>query len=288
MTSRKAQAPSGDESVVYVYGVTRAKRWRASAALLAGIVAEAPVRPLAQGNLMAFVSTVPKSQFGADEFRSALSDAKWLKDRILAHQHVLAELQSCFDVVPFRFGTIYLDTAQASHALTRHSAQLCRAFDRIRGADEWGLKLYCDAPALRRRIECKSAAIRLLRAALAHAAPGAGFFLQKKLASAFDGETAAAVAGCVQHTHRRLAVCAREFAEIDVQPPGAHGRAADMVTNAACLIAKASVPQFRRTIARLQKQYAARGFDYELTGPWPPYHFVSIRHEVADAAQPDR
>ena len=55
--------------------------------------------------------------------------------------------------------------------------------------------------------------------------------------------------------------------------------------NAAYLVAEESVPEFRLTHAALRKQYAAHGIDFELTGPWPPYHFVSIRQEgIADAA----
>ena len=49
---------------------------------LEGIIPEAPVHPLVHANLMAFVSAVPAAQFGPSEFRSALNDAEWLKDRI--------------------------------------------------------------------------------------------------------------------------------------------------------------------------------------------------------------
>jgi len=59
--------------------------------------------------------------------------------------------------------------------------------------------------------------------------------------------------------------------------------------NAAYLVAEASFPQFRQASAALQKEYAPHGVDLELTGPWPPYHFVSIRQEGgADAAASDR
>jgi hypothetical protein len=62
-----------------------------------------------------------------------------------------------------------------------------------------------------------------------------------------------------------------------------------MVMNAAYLVAEGSFPQFRQTRAALQEEYAAHGLDLELTGPWPPYHFVSIRQEgSADAAASDQ
>lgn len=290
MTIARRQPATDEQSVVYIYGVAQAPRGHQPAPpQLEGIIPEAPVHLLVQENLMAFVSAVPTSQFGASEFRSALNDAAWLKDRILAHEKVLEELRSSYDVVPFRFGTIYRDLSQASNALARYQAELYQALDRIRDASEWGVKLYCDQDTLQRQIETKSDALQPLRDMLARASPGARFFLQKKYAKALDGETAATIASCVERIGGSLDDCACESTEIEVQPPAVHGRSTAMVMNAAYLVAKGSLAQFRQTIATLQEEFAAHGFDHELTGPWPPYHFVSVWQEsIADAATPDQ
>jgi len=290
MTTAKREGAAADRRVVYVYGVARAPRGRKPApSRLEGIVPEAPVHPLVQTNLMAFVSAVPAAQFGPSEFRSALNDAAWLKDRILAHEKVLEELRSSYDVVPFRFGTIYLDSSQAANALARHRTELCQALDRVRDASEWGVKLYCDQDTLRRQIEAESRSIRQLRDTLGRASPGARFFLQKKYAKALDGETAAMIASSVERIRRNLDTCTGESTEIEVQPAAVHGRSTEMVMNAAYLVAGGSLAKFRQTIAALQEEFAAHGFDHELTGPWPPYHFVSVRREgIADAATSDQ
>ena len=290
MTIAKTRTAPARQSIVYVYGVARVAPGQTSGPLrLAGIVPGAPVEPLVSGNLMAFVSAVPSTRFGASEFRSALNDAPWLRERILAHEKVLEELRAGYDVVPFRFGTIYLDCAQASKAIARYRAELCQALDRIEGACEWGLKLYCDPHILRRRIETESAGVRLMRDALAQASPGARFFLQKKYTKALTEEMATVVAGCVRRMRESFRTCARDAADIKLQPAVVHGRAAEMAMNAAYLVAKRAFSRFQQTVADWQKKYAAYGFDHELTGPWPPYHFVSIGSEgTADAAPPDR
>jgi hypothetical protein len=290
MTSAKPHGATADRYVMYVYGVAHAPRRHQSAPLqLEGLVPATPVQPLVHGNLMAFVSAVPASQFGPSEFRSALNDAAWLKDRILAHEKVLEGLRSSYDVVPFRFGTIYLDSAKASNALARHRAALCLALERIRDASEWGVKLYCDQDTLRRQIETESVSVRQLRDKLGQAAPGARFFLQKNYAKALDGETAAMIASAVERIRQSLDSCACESAEIKVQSAAVHGRPTEMVMNAAYLVAEGALAKFRQTIAALQEQFAAHGFNHELTGPWPPYHFVSVRQEgIADAATPDQ
>jgi len=278
MTIAKLRAASADVSVVYVYGVARvAPGQTRGPPRLAGIVRQAPVEPLVDGNLMAFVSAVPSARFGASEFRAALNDADWLRDRIVAHGKVLEELRSSYDVVPFRFGTIYLDRAQAAKAIARHRPELCQALDRIAGACEWGLKLYYDADTLCRHVETASMSIRPLRDALAQASPGARFFLQKRYAKELAGEMEAAAAGCVRRLRERLDLCVRDAADIKLQPAAVHGRAAEMAMNATYLVAEHSFAQFREAVADWQTEHAPHGFDHELTGPWPPYHFVSIQ-----------
>jgi Gas vesicle synthesis protein GvpL/GvpF len=286
MTPVKAQCATADQRVTYVYGVAGASHGRqAVLPRFEGIVPDAPVYPLVHGDLMAFVSAVPSDRFGADEFRTSLSDTDWLKKRILAHEKVLEELRSSDDVVPFRFGTVYLDSSHVAAMLALHRAALCQALERIRGASEWGVKLYCDADVLRRWIESESDSILHLRDMLAQATPGARFFLQKKYVRAIDGEAAVMIASWVKRIQRSLDKSAREAREIEVQPPALHGRSKAMVMNAAYLVSKESLTRFRQAIVALQDEFAAYGFDHELTGPWPPYHFVSLLQEgAADAA----
>jgi hypothetical protein len=84
------------------------------------------------------------------------------------------------------------------------------------------------------------------------------------------------IATCVEHSRRRLDEAAREAVEVEIQPPGTHGKPAVMVMNAAYLVDEAAFSGFKRTLAELGAEFAAHGFDYELTGPWPAYHFVSF------------
>jgi len=279
-----------DQSVAYVYGVARLARREESAPLpLEGIIPEAPVQRLVHGNLVAFVSAVPASQFGANELRSRLADAEWLRGRVLAHEKTVEQLCSRHGVVPFRFCTVYRDAAEVSEVLERHYAELDQALDRVRNAAEWGVKLYCDLEALRRQVEAEAGAIRQLRKTLTGASPGAQFFLRKKYDRALDAEMASSIAACVEHSRRRLNERARETVEIEVQSPAEHGRPEAMIMNVACLVDEGGLSRFRRMLVALRAAFAARGFAYELTGPWPAYHFVSLRREgIVDAAASDR
>jgi len=277
-------------SLVYVYGVARISHDCEPAALPPeGIVVGAPVCRLVHGDLVAFGSTVPASQFGARELRTALADTDWLRDRIFAHEKTLEQLRSSYSLVPFRFCSIYRDATRVSDALKRHHAELDQALDRVRGASEWGLKLYCDTDILRCRLEAATGGMRALRDAVMTASPGTRFFLQKNFEHALDAEVAAAITRCVEQSRRCFEAYARESAAVPVQPPAAHGKSAEMVLNAAYLVDEKALDEFRCALAARRAESAAHGFSYDLTGPWPPYHFVTPGQEgTEDAAPPDQ
>lgn len=268
---------------MYVYGVACLPGRHPSATLpSAGLLPDAPVHEVTSAGLTAFVSPLPASRFDEHALREALADVDWVRDRALAHDKVLAELRASHNIVPFRFCTIYRDASQVANALTRHRGELREALDRVRDASEWTVKLFCDLPALRQWAETQSSTIVQLHRALAEAPPGARYFLQKKYDRVLEAEVTTRIETCVQRSRQCLAGCAHETVAVGLQFPAAHGRAEEMVMNAVCLVHERSLDQFRQAIAALRTEFA--GFAYEISGPWPPYHFVSARQEGLDAA----
>jgi hypothetical protein len=51
------------------------------------------------------------------------------------------------------------------------------------------------------------------------------------------------------------------------------------VLNASFLLAHGHEEAFRGELTALVNEHEPRGFRFEFTGPWPPYHFV---REMAD------
>jgi hypothetical protein len=287
MSPREPALKEADDRLVYVYGVARAEPAEEPAVLPhEGITVGAAVCSLAKGNLVAFVSPVPASQFGASELRAALMNDAWLRDRVLAHEKILEQLRQHRPLIPFRFCSIYRSLAHISQVLQRHQDEINQAIDRVCGASEWGLKLFCEPGVVRGRVEATSNAIGQMRKTIAEATPGTRFFLQKKVDHALTAEVAAAISRRVEQSQCCLGALARESASIPVQERAVHGKSSDMVWNVAYLIEEEALDEFRRALAALEEESAAHGFSYELTGPWPPYHFVTrAREGIADAAR---
>lgn len=54
-----------------------------------------------------------------------------------------------------------------------------------------------------------------------------------------------------------------------------------MILNGAYLVSEGQMTVFRAELESLEKDYGDLGFSYELSGPWPPYNFVTIAFETS-------
>lgn len=79
---------------------------------------------------------------------------------------------------------------------------------------------------------------------------------------------------CVQRSHEALVSIASEGRK----NPDGGGQARegeDVVLATAYLVDDNADSEIRAEVQRLKAEYADLGFRFELTGPWPPYHFVN-------------
>lgn len=64
-----------------------------------------------------------------------------------AHDATVQALHEAGAVLPVRMGTVFADSDQLRHVLTRHQDELTAALDQVRGHDEWRVRLtHADAP----------------------------------------------------------------------------------------------------------------------------------------------
>lgn len=248
-----------------------------------GILPDRPVRLVEHEGLAAVVSDVPVEVFGGEALRRLLEeDAAWTRERILAHQQVVDALLPWPSVLPLKFCTVFAGADDLTAALHRDRDTLRETLDRLRGAREWGVKMFCDADVL--------AGAPFPPSADTDASPGAAFFQRKRREKQRQEEEAAVVARCVEDSHRRLAACARTAVSNPPQP-APRGQRTTMVLNGAYLVAAEAEPAMRACLHELARTYRPQGFDYTLTGPWAPYNFTRPDHgqrEFASFSAPER
>lgn len=265
------------QPMVYAYGIVRLG---STAGLpggpidLAGATFGRP-RLLLSGSLAAIVSDLRLSK--GVSLDALLRNSRHAEQLVLHHHRVLEELVETLSVLPFRFGVMFKDDQGVAVALEQNRKALLEAIGRIDGATEWGLKIYCAPDQLGRRLAGEIPAITELETDIASADEGKAFFLRKRLKSLTEKEIEQAITRCVNYTTGRLDAVVREFAPGKLQPAEMHGRGSEMVLNGACLVDRGLKEGFFQLLEDMFAAYAGFGFDYEITGPWPPYSFADCQ-----------
>jgi hypothetical protein len=262
---------------VYVYGIIRFEAGRAeSGALPTEGLAGQPVGTVARDGLAAIVSVLASSAEGFP-LEEQLKEPERARSLVLDHHRVLRRTIDDRTVLPARFGALFLNEASVADALAEHRRDLVEALERVEGAREWGVKIFCDRAALSRHLAEEAPAMRDIRTELTTATDGRAFFLRRRLDRLGEEETQRAIDRQVTASRRSLHQAARADAAMKLQPASVHGRVDEMIWNGAFLVARPDEGRFFALVDELLQAHGSIGFDYEVTGPWPPFSFADCR-----------
>ena len=271
----EAEAPPETGDGFYVYGIV-GPDFDPAVLPAVGIAPDRPVYLLPDQHMQAVVSRAPLEEFGQAVIEENTHNPVWLESHVLAHQAILEALVSGGALVPMKFCSLYLSEARIQAMMAQYAGEFSAALANLTGKEEWGIKVYSDPAALNRQVEATSERIQAIQAEIASKTSGMAYFVRKKLEVALGEEAERFSNACAQDSHDRLAACASAAHILPLRDRNITGRADDMALNGAYLVAAGQMDAYRSEIDRLQDEYGPQGFTYELSGPWPPYNFVSI------------
>lgn len=290
MPSARPQASAEEARVmpptaplVYVYGVLRSRCDAAPRGPVGDfplIAGSGPLRILQCGAIAALVSDVTLQEGGSPG--EMLQDTQPAEEMVLNHHLVLKQVITQHTILPLRFGAMFAEDAGVIEALGERLEAFEKALDRIDGALEWSLKIFCDRESLERRLSGQVPAIRNLEGEIAGIGEGKAFFLRRRLERLVHEEVEGAVERYLNDTEERLKPHVLETAAVKIQSPESHGHAHDMVCNRAYLVARDAEDRFLGLIDDLRAAHESFGFDYKTNGPWPAYSFADCRLEGGD------
>ena len=261
-----AAAPRND--ALYVYGVVPSDTPPGLFAGARGVDPSQPVLIVAVGAVAAVASAVSLDEFGTEEIVENLRVADWVAAKVRAHDHVLEAAVGRTTIVPFRFGAIYRGEEQVRAMLTER-ADLRETLERLSGSVELGVKGFLDGERFREVLAAERG--------LAGEEPqtGRAYMERRRL----DRELADAArefgAACAADSHARLAAAAEDARSNPPRQDESVAGALQMFLNGAYLVREADDSRFRASLAELAESRRKEGVSYELTGPWPPYNFVT-------------
>jgi len=235
-----------------------------------------PVYTLAFQDIQAVLCQVPLSEFEESALKNNLNNPAWLETNVLGHQSVLQALTSSGPVIPMKFCTIYLSEARVLEALAEHHSDFVIILQTIKDKQEWGVKLFCDQCELTEQVKQSNPRLQEIQAGIAKKSEGVAYFARKKLEVATSEEVERFSDQVAQACHDRLTACAFHSCITPLQSTEVTGRTDEMVLNGAYLIEDEKIGLFQAELDSLKNLYTPSGFNFELSGPWPPYNFVAI------------
>lgn len=246
----------------YLYGVVEAGAPEVEGAEL-----------VTEGRLAGVTSRVSLDEFDELGLAERLGDAAWLEENIRRHEGVLERVLASTTVLPCRFCTVYRTEADLRQFLRERQDALAKALAQVAGRVELGVKAFVDPERFAAGGAQENEQIRELTAQAAQTEGGRAYLESRRLERLVGDERARFGQEAASELHRRLLDTAERGVLLDLQRPELSGRSDEMVLNGAYLVSDR--PGFERELATLAGDLSKRGLELELTGPWPPYNFVS-------------
>jgi hypothetical protein len=242
---------------------------------LPGVHPDAPVEPLEDDGLVVLTSRIPLAEFGEEPLRENLNDLSWLERVARAHESVLESALTGGPIVPLRLCTIFTDEAGVRTMLARDGRQLREALERLDGRREWGVKLLVDRDALAAAARERSPEVAALQDEAAERSGGGAYMHERRLERLVGEVVDRLAAELADDVHARLGDWAADSVLNPPQNRELSGHEGEMLLNGAYLVEIERTEGLRRLLHELEDRHKALGARLQLTGPWPPYNFVS-------------
>jgi Gas vesicle synthesis protein GvpL/GvpF len=264
--SSRPSRPTGD-TAWYLYAIVRSDDLARTVGVadLAG-VEDRPVEVVSMDNLAAVTAEVPVDGFRASGDDPDLSADGWLHKAVRAHEHVLERLCVQVTALPLRFGALYPSRDQVRAVLRARAEHLHAELDRVDGAAEWGVRARAPEP-VHGREEPPSAE---------DASDGTQWMLRRRQASQKREHARLLRANIAAEIDNDLSPHARETV---IRACSRQGDPAAVAFDAVYLVPRSAQNRFHEAVDAVAARHADEGLRMEVTGPWPPYHFVQIPTE---------
>jgi hypothetical protein len=241
-----------------------------------------PVELCIEGNAAALFSRLDGERYAPGAIERGTEDVEWLAPRAIAHDRVLTWASDKGPVVPLPVFSLFSGEQAVRGMLRERSRQLDSALRRAASGREYALRVYRIDSELSAVAAELSPKLAQLQQAASAANPGQRYLLERKLDTERKNELRLIGARVARDVVDALRPHAIETSETRVATRGQRGEAdAALILDAAFLIEPEGLSKFQRELTDIVQRHGSRGFRFDFTGPWPPYHFVRDDKEAS-------
>ena len=230
-------------------------------------------------DLFAIVKDVSPDEFSEENLKKNFADLAWIETHARDHIRIIVEVMKSSTVIPFKFGTIFINDERLGNFINDYSVSLIENLQHLKGKEEWSVKIYCDRTKLNAQIGAISQDVRNLEEEIKSSMPGKAFILKRKKVDLVEKEVQHAIGYYGQNCYDQLAILSATTHINNLLPREVTERTDDMILNASFFVPAEKVSDFLTIIDQSQEKYKEVGFDIEAAGPWPPFSFISIKEK---------
>jgi hypothetical protein len=253
-------------NATYLYCLVQSPRAPSMRGAPAGLPGTGEPRLLeAGGGLWLVAADAPLDRYGEKPIEAGLADLAWVSSVAVPHEAVVEHLSRKGTVVPMKLFTLFRSDERALEHVAKQRKRIERLLERIRGRQEWGLRMLLDELSALQRARTEAQAG-------GKGAPGAAFLLRKKKENDAAREVLEHARDRAEALFEQLAAKADD-ARRRPPPPGEVGKR--VLLDAAFLLPRARARAFQAMVRAEGRRLAARSYQLTLTGPWPAYTFVT-------------
>ncbi len=207
-------------------------------------------------DVWAVVADAPLERFTGEALQQEMQDVESISRHAFAHAAVIEFFFRRCPVIPLKLFTLFSSDAKARSDVRSRLASLKRMFAALRGLEEWGVRIIAG--------EVEADTARTLDS-------GHDYLQLKKRLHEQTAAPSRRTMRAVDSALRSLGRLASKTRK-EVLPPSA---GQPYVRRASFLVKAARRPAWKKEAQRIATALAVEGHRLEMTGPWPPYHFVS-------------
>jgi len=241
------------KNALYLYGVSSAAQDEIHPLKNRGVDGIHAVIPMPCGEYLCWVSPVDQVAFRSD-LEANMENLEWLALHGVRHQEVVGEIAEMQTIIPARFGTLFSSEAALLKDVEARRSALKKVFTRIADSDEWGVKVLAE-PQTPASVSAKPAS------------SGRDYLQQK----------AARMKKKPEHSDADLSELAEALEKVatDSAPTGkVSGAQPGLLWQATFLVERSRRKKWEGVLQDFVQRWQGKR-RIEVTGPWPPYSFVS-------------
>ncbi|HTE86308.1 MAG TPA: GvpL/GvpF family gas vesicle protein [Dehalococcoidia bacterium] len=274
------QMSRGESSLLYLYCILEPDT--AATGLLSdgdvpGVEPQEPLFAIEGAKLVAAVSRVQRETFSEEGLNELLTDLPRLAPYAIRHEQAIRDLfHAAPALLPMTFGSVYLSNSRIRRMLAEHATDFRMRLDRLRGRQEWEMKVFQRPAALLAAAAASAAqrpeASRPNNVTDATPGPGKAYLLQRLQERWSVEEAGRMTAAMLRSIQARLATVS-SATRIE-NSEGASADNIDLVCRLAVLVPSSRSGDLQTLTDDLQREFEPLGLSLELSGPWPAYSFV--------------